>query len=126
MKTINDIIVTKEQLFRSAMVPMFLPKNIKTNMEQPMADDAQKNKRTQEQDATVSLFDVKELYDLAYAEKAKGAEEVDNFKKILAEAVKLDMAYRRQLTKTAVYKDQTKLKNFKSATQGKTTSSKVA
>lgn len=118
MKITNDTILTQEQNFRGTMTPMFLP----ANMEQPMANDV----TTQEQDAPPSLFDVKELYDLAYAEKDKGTEGTENFKKILAEAVKLDMAYRRQLAQTAVYKDRTKLKNFKEATQGSATSSKVA
>lgn len=118
MKTINDTTVTKEQLFRSAMVPMFLL----PNMEQPMANDA----KTQEQNTDISLFDVKELYDLAYAEKAKGAEGDESFKTILAEAVKLDMAYRRQLSKNSVYKDHKELKNFNKATKSEATNSKVA
>ena len=119
MKITNDTDLSHAQTYRAAVAPMFLP----ADMEQPMADD---NAETQEQEIAVSLFDVKELYDLAYAEKAKGKEGADSFNKILAEAVKLDLAYRRQLAKEASYKDKTKLKNFKVATEGQKTGSRVA
>lgn len=71
---------------------------------------------TDKMDAEISVFDVKELYDLAYAEKDNGDSGAIAFKKILAEAVKLDLAYRRQLAKKSIYKDTSKLKNFKMAT----------
>ncbi len=122
MKTTNDNTETKVQLLRGITVPMFLP----TSVEQPMANDVTTPKENAVQQAAVSLFDVKELYDLAYAEKAKGTEGVNAFKKILAEAVKLDLAYRRQLSKNSAYKDHTELKNFNNATEASTTSSKVA
>lgn len=112
MTTLNENTTITKQSFRGAGVPVFLP----VNMEQPMATEA----KTQENNAELSLFDVKELYDRAYAEKEGGAE--DKFKAILAEAVKLDLAYRRQLSKNAVYKDPAQIKKFKSATEG----SKVA
>lgn len=87
-----------------------------------MASDAQTQKKdySTTQEPALSVFDVKELYDLAYAEKAKGAEA--GFKTLLAEAVKLDMLYRRQLAKMASYKDLTKIKKFETATK----SSRVA
>lgn len=122
MTTLTDMTATQGQTHNGMNVPMFMS----SKMEQPMANDAQTQNETQKQDAPLSVFDVKELYDLAYAEKAKGLEGEDAFKMILAEAVKLDMAYRRQLSKAAVYKDHTKIKNFKDATLAKATGSKVA
>jgi hypothetical protein len=110
--------LTPAQTFRAVIVPMFKL----DNMEQPMAKKA----TTQLQQAELSLLDVKELYDLAYSEKDKGAEGEAAFKKILAEAVKLDLAYRRQLTKDAMYKEPSKLKNFETASEAPKTGSKVA
>ena len=116
--TTNEQNLTPAQTFRAHIVPMFMP----ANMEQPMAKKA----ATQPQQAELSLLDVKELYDLAYAEKDKGAEGEAAFKKILAEAVKLDLAYRRQLTQAATYKEPSKLKNFGTASEAPKTGSKVA
>ncbi len=79
--------------------------------EQPMADKAQ----TQETDTPLSLFDVKELYDRAYAEKKNGNE--DSFKSALSEAVKMDMVYRHQLRQSALYKDPEQKNNFQTATK---------
>lgn len=118
MKTTYDTTTIQMQKFMAVTVPVFLPHK----MEQPMANDA----TTQGQEISLSLFDVKELYDLAYAEKDKSGEIADSFKKLLAEAVKMDLAYRRQLSKASVYKDHTKLKNFNKATEGKNSGSKVA
>lgn len=47
----------------------------------------------------VTFFDVKELYDAAYAEKAKGRVSIKRFKKLMAKATLMDMAYRAQLSK---------------------------
>ena len=113
MTTINEITMDTNTLVQDARGP-FVPMFVSGNMEQPMADDAKTQKKPD-----ISLFDVKELYDRAYAEESQDQE---RFKKILAEAVKLDLAYRRQLTKNTIYKDTTKVKNFKTATDG----SKVA
>lgn len=107
MTTTSTTEVTTAQTFRGTMVPMFMP----SNMEQPMAEQA----TTQIEDQEVSLLDVKELYDLAYEQKGSNEE---NFKKILAEAVKMDLAYRRQLSKEATYKDPTKKQNFANASEG--------
>ena len=117
--TRNEQNITPAQTFRAAIVPMFMP----VNMEQPMA---QHDATTQEQQAQPSLLDVKELYDLAYAEKDKGAAGEEAFKTILAEAVKLDLAYRRQLTKDAMYQEPSKLKTFDDASEGVKTGAKVA
>jgi len=51
----------------------------------------------------ISVFEVKELYDAAYEQKAQGAGE-DVFQKMMAEAVKMDMAYRRQLSQKDSYR----------------------
>ena len=106
----NEIQMANTNIFRSSVVPVFMP----SYMEQPMADDAAET----EKEVILSLFDVKEIYDLAYAEKEKGAAGEEAFKKLLAEAVKMDLAYRRQLNKQAMYKDRTKERNFKSASKG--------
>lgn len=45
----------------------------------------------------ISLFDVKELYDAAYDEKAKARVNLKRFKKLMEKATQLDTAYRAQL-----------------------------
>lgn len=118
----NTGTVKQSQRFQGISIPVFLP----TKMEQPMANEAQTQVQAVPQEHDVSIFDVKELYDLAYEEKAKGEAGKDAFKKILAEAVKLDLAYRRQLAKAASYKDKTKMKKFNKATTSEGTTSQVA
>lgn len=46
----------------------------------------------------ISLFDVKELYDAAYEEKAKARVNLKRFKALMAKAAQLDEAYRAQLS----------------------------
>lgn len=111
MTTLTNRVISKKQIFRGKMVPMFLPKS--PNMEQPMAERA----TTQEQEEVLSILDVKELYDLAYEHKAKGEKGEADFKKVLAEAVKLDLAYRRQLNRKSIYKGPAKeIDNYDVAT----------
>ena len=102
------------QNFNGNTVPMFLP----TNMEQPMAsnDQTQQNK-VQEQQAELSVFDVKELYDMAYAHQEN---DDAKFKALLAEAVKMDMVYRRQLASLSSYQDRSKEIAFNTAGNTKT------
>ena len=45
----------------------------------------------------ISIFDVKELYDAAYAEKAKARVNLKRFTVLMNKAVELDGAYRTQL-----------------------------
>lgn len=45
----------------------------------------------------ISLFDVKELYDAAYEEKAKARVSLKKFKILIQKAEKMDLAYRAQL-----------------------------
>lgn len=45
----------------------------------------------------ISLFDVKELYDAAYAEKAKARVNLKKFTALMTKAEKLDAQYRIQL-----------------------------
>ena len=47
----------------------------------------------------ISLFDVKEYYDAAYAEKDKARVNIKRFLSLLEKATKLDAAYREQLSK---------------------------
>lgn len=51
----------------------------------------------------ISLFDVKELYDAAYAEKEKARVNLKRFKQLMAKATLLDMAYRAQLSKQKAF-----------------------
>lgn len=48
-------------------------------------------------DQEISIFDVKELYDAAYAEKAKAKVNLKKFKVLMEKAEKMDFAYRAQL-----------------------------
>lgn len=48
----------------------------------------------------ISLFDVKELYDAAYDEKAKARVSLKKFKKLMEKATLMDEAYRAQLMNT--------------------------
>ena len=74
------------------VVPMFLPK-----MEQSMTDN--NDIYNDENRNEISLFDVKNLYDIAYTIKDTGNEDsAILFKEALSAAVKLDMVYRRQLS----------------------------
>ena len=50
-------------------------------------------------DGVISLFDVKELYDAAFAEKDKARVNIKRFRTLLEKAQKLDAAYREQLSK---------------------------
>jgi len=45
----------------------------------------------------ISFIDVKELYDTAYAEKAKARVNIKRFQVLIAKAEQLDEAYRIQL-----------------------------
>lgn len=45
----------------------------------------------------ISFFDVKALYDAAYDEKAKARVNLKKFKKLIEQAIGLDLAYRAQL-----------------------------
>lgn len=97
--------MNKTQNYNDGIVPMFLP----TQMEQPMAsnDQTQKNRP-----AELSVFDVKELYDMAYLYETS---DIAKFKALLSEAVKLDMQYRRQLSQKSMYKPHTEQKTFNEA-----------
>jgi len=47
--------------------------------------------------AEISFFDVKELYEAAYAEKAKARVNLKRFQALMVKATQLDEAYRAQL-----------------------------
>ena len=49
--------------------------------------------------AEISFVDVKELYDAAYAEKAKARVNLKKFRKLIEKAEMMDQAYRAQLIK---------------------------
>ena len=74
--------------------------------------------QTSESKQEISMFDVKDLYDRAYAAKEQGVRGKAIFKKLLAAAVKLDLAYRRQLAQGAMFKDKSKQINFNKACEG--------
>lgn len=99
--------MNKTQEFNGRATPVFLPRT----MEQPMASNDQTHNVLKQQ-ADLSVFDVKELYDLAYEYEQS---DEGKFKALLSEAVKLDMAYRRQLNAKTQYKDRSKEASFKEA-----------
>jgi len=91
--------------FRSVGVSMF-----QSTMDKKMIDQLSKEAAEE-----ISLFDVKELYDAAYELKDKANENsAHQFKEALANAVKLDMAYRRQLAKQVGF-NQYRTKDFSPA-----------
>ncbi len=61
----------------------------------PMFASVYKDKKmtTEPLNTEISVFDVKALYDLAYTKQSDSEE----FRTIMAQAVKMDMAYRHQL-----------------------------
>lgn len=70
-------------------------KNISSGIIVPMFAGVYKDQKmtTEQQNAEISVFDVKALYDMAYSKQSDSEE----FRTIMAQAVKMDMAYRRQL-----------------------------
>jgi hypothetical protein len=85
-------------------------KNYAVSMFQSQLEDQMtKQDNTDNPIDPVSLFDVKDLYDYAY-----GILEMDTetsahaFKEALAQAVKLDMQYRRQLMSKTMHKNSSK------------------
>ena len=62
--------------------------------------------------ATLSFFDIKELYDRAY--EALNAGRTDyKAKEMMALAIKMDMAYRCQLARKSSYKKCSQLEDFR-------------
>ena len=54
----------------------------------------------------ISFMDVKELYDAAYAVKEKAPRNLKKFRKLMAKATLMDMAYRAQLSKPKAFSYQ--------------------
>ena len=50
----------------------------------------------------ISIFDIKQLYDAAYAEKAKARVSVGQFRNLMAKAERLERRYRHQLEVQAI------------------------
>lgn len=67
---------------------------------------------TAPQTAELSFFEIKEIYDRAYAALEAGRDDY-KAREIMAEAIKMDMAYRCQLARKSSYKKQSKLNDFK-------------
>lgn len=91
--------MTQDQNTQDVFVPVFANINTDSHV---VTDD-------------ISLLEVKDMYDKAYEVKDQNG---DVFKELLAEAVKMDLAYRRQLTKKVAYKDPKQKMSFKQACQG--------
>ena len=53
--------------------------------------------QNQNQGSEISFVDVKELYDAAYAEKAKARVNLKRFKALMSSAERLDALYRAQI-----------------------------
>lgn len=86
----------------------------------PMFSPAVKREFMAQQATTqkeISVFDVKELYDIAYDHKANGAS-AEKFQALMADALQMDMAYRRQLAKNNPYRQ---IKRTTSQTNNKET-----
>lgn len=60
----------------------------------------------------ISFFDIKELYDRAYAAKDEGRNDY-KAKEMMAEAIKMDMAYRCQLARQSKYAKHSQMHDFK-------------
>lgn len=60
----------------------------------------------------ISFFDVKELYDRAYDVINSGRQDY-KAKEMMAEAIKMDMAYRCQLARKSKYKKYSRLDDFR-------------
>ncbi len=88
---------------KNNVIPMFKPK--------PLQEAAEKGTKQPLKDSEYSFLDVKEIYDQAYERRAEYGEDAA-FKELLAQAVKRDMAYRRQLNARASYKERTTIKSF--------------
>jgi len=69
------------------IIPMFQPKAIEKMTTQ-----------TNTEQKEISVFDVKELYDAAYAAKEYNAKNEATFQELMAKAVQMDLEYRRQLS----------------------------
>ncbi|NQZ13851.1 MAG: hypothetical protein HRT94_03360 [Alphaproteobacteria bacterium] len=79
--------MTKTNTQADNVIPMF----------QPIFEEKKENIMATQKE--ISVFDVKELYDRAYAAQEYGAKSEENFQALIAKAVQLDMAYRQQLAK---------------------------
>jgi hypothetical protein len=60
----------------------------------------------------LSFFDIKELYDRAYAAVNEGRDDY-KAKEMMAEAIKMDMTYRCQLERHSKYNKQSKINDFR-------------
>lgn len=60
----------------------------------------------------LSFFDIKQLYDTAYAALEAGRDDY-KAKEIMSHAIKLDMAYRCQLARRNNYKKQSQMNDFR-------------
>lgn len=95
------------------VIPMFTPK--------PLQEAVDKGNKQPLKGTEYSFLDVKEIYDQAYERRAECGEDAA-FKELLAQAVKRDMAYRRQLNARASYKERTTVKSFKNTNTASTQS----
>lgn len=64
------------------------------------------------QEDALSFFDVKEIYDRAYAALEDGRDDF-KAKEMMAEAIKMDMRYRCQLSRQSRYKKPSQMNDFK-------------
>ena len=67
---------------------------------------------TDTQAAEISFFDVKALYECAYEAVNAGREDY-KAKEMMAQAIKMDMAYRCQLSRKSCYKKPSRLNDFR-------------
>lgn len=98
--TQTGIIIEKQDTAQN--IPMFKIKDMEIERQEIIQPDQ----------AKLSFLDIKELYDRAYMAIAEGREDY-KAKEMMAEAIKLDMAYRCQLARRANYKQQSKMSDFR-------------
>ena len=92
-------------------VPVFAIKDISLEREDNSDADVQSDT------AQVSFFDIKEMYDIAYNAINEGRSDY-KAKEMMAQAIKMDMAYRCQLARQSKYKKQSQMNDFRIISSG--------
>lgn len=96
-------LLLRECLYKSSLLNYYEKQNVRGNTMFGLKRLGKKTikvlRAKNDNNAEISFFDVKEMYEAAYAEKKKARVNIKRFKKLMAKATLMDMAYRSQLTK---------------------------
>jgi len=98
--TTNKALTAQDSYFSPSVPPVFVP--APEEVTQPQA---------QSNAAEISVFDVKELYDRAYDALNAGRDDY-KAKEMMAQAIKMDMAYRCQLARKNTYQTRSQMHDF--------------